>query len=181
MITIYDIQPSLENLGNTSYNYQNDLTSKLDSLDTDFDQDIINEIVLWKVNRYAAIDSYTLKLINQIKKDDTHFDLELTCSILMHLLGKEQKGIRLAMASTILRFKNSNVYQIIDQRVYRFLYGKELKYSETNINEQINIYLDYLQKLKSVCIEFNVDFKTADRVLYSMDKIYNVAENLKGY
>ena len=99
----------------------------------------------------------------------------------MHLLGKEQKGVRLAMASTILRFKNPNVYQIIDQRVYRFLYGEELKYSDTNINEQINIYLDYLQKLKAVCIEFNLDFKTADRILYSMDKIYNVDENLKGY
>lgn len=181
MLTIYDIQPTLENLGNSTYSYQADLTSKLDSLDADFNQAIINEIVLWKVNRYAEIDSYTLKLINQIKKNDTHFDLELTCSILMHLLGKEQKGVRLAMASTILRFKNPNVYQIIDQRVYRFLYGEELKYSDTNINEQINIYLDYLQKLKAVCIEFNLDFKTADRILYSMDKIYNVDENLKGY
>lgn len=32
-------------------------------------------------------------------------------------------GIRLPMASTILRFKNPNVYQIIDQRAYRFLTG----------------------------------------------------------
>jgi len=181
MLTIYDIQPSLEDLENSSYSYQPDLTSKLDSIDTDFDQDIINEIVLWKVNRYAKIDSYTLKLINQIKKNDTHFDLELTCSILLHLLSKEQRGIRLAMTSTILRFKNANVYQIIDQRVYRFLFGKELKYSEKDINEQINIYLEYLQKLKAVCIEFNLDFKTSDRVLYSMDKIYNIDENLKGY
>ena len=67
MLTIYDIQPTLENLGNSTYSYQADLTSKLDSLDADFNQAIINEIVLWKVNRYAEIDSYTLILINQIK------------------------------------------------------------------------------------------------------------------
>ena len=90
----------------------------------------INEIILWKVNRYAAIDTETLKLINQIKKEDTQLNTELTCAILLRLLGKYQKGVRLAMASTILRFKNPKVYQIIDQRVYRFIYKEQiLKYS----------------------------------------------------
>lgn len=181
MLTINEMTPSAGDINNSVYNYQTELTTKLDRLDTDFNQNIINEIVLWKVNRYAAIDSETLNLINQIKKDDTQLNPELTGAILLRLLSKEQKGFRLAMASTVLRFKNPKVYQIIDQRVFRFLYGKELKYSETNINEQITIYLDYLQKLKDVCAEHSVNFETADRVFYTMDKVYNPDEKLNGY
>lgn len=181
MLTINEITPSVDDIKNSVYNYQSDLTSKLDKLDTDFNQEIINEIVLWKVNRYAAVDNETLNLINQIKKDDTQINPELTGAILLRLLSKEQKGFRLAMASTVLRFRNPKIYQIIDQRVFRFLYGKELKYSETNINEQITIYLDYLQKLKDVCAEHSVNFETADRVFYTMDKVYNPDEKLNGY
>lgn len=181
MVTINEITPSPGDIENTAYSYQTDLTTKLDRLDTDFNQATINEIVLWKVNRYAAIDNETLNLINQIKKSDTQLNPELTGAILLRLLGKEQKGVRLAMASTILRFKNPTIYQIIDQRVFRFLYGRELKYSETNINEQITLYLDYLQKLKDVCREHNIKFETADRVFYTMDKIYNPDETLNGY
>ncbi len=182
MKTINEIRLSADDIQNTVYKYQNELTAKLDNLDTDFNQATINEIVLWKVNRYAAIDNDTLSLINQIKKSDTQLNPELTGAILLRLLGKEQKGVRLAMASTILRFKNPTIYQIIDQRVYRLITnGQTLKYSETNINEQITLYLDYLQRLKEVCNEHNVDFTLADRVFYSMDKIYNPDETLNGY
>lgn len=181
MLTIDKITPSEDDIKNSVYSYQSDLTSKLDKLDTDFNQDIINEIVLWKVNRYALVDNETLKLVNQIKKEDTQINPELTGAILLRLLSKEQKGFRLAMASTVLRFKNPKIYQIIDQRVFRFLYGKDLKYSETNINEQITIYLDYLQKLKDICAEHSVNFETADRVFYTMDKVYNPDEKLNGY
>jgi hypothetical protein len=181
MLTINEIVPNSNDIENSIYNYQNELTSKLDKLDTDFDQEIINEIVLWKVNRYAAIDNETLNLINQVKKEDVHLNPELTVAILLRLLCKEQKGIRLPIASSILRFKNSKIYQIIDQRVFRFLYGRELKYSENNIKEQVTIYLDYLQKLKEVCLEHKINFETADRVFYTMDKVYNVGEKLKGY
>ena len=97
------------------------------------------------------------------------------------LLCKQQKGVRLAMASTILRFKNPLIYQIIDQRAYRFIYGKELNYPETNINQQILIYFDYLRKLKQVCIEHNIKFQNADRIFYSMDKKNNYNIKLKGY
>ena len=181
MKTIYDISPTESDIQNAKYNYQTNLTAKLDELEGPFDQAIINEIILWKVNRHAGIDTETINLINQIKKEDTQLNHELTGAIFLRLLHREQKGIRLAMASTILRFKNPIIYQIIDQRVFRFLYGKELKYTETNINEQIVIYFDYLKKLKEVCAEHNVDFQIADRVFYSMDKIYNPDEKLKGY
>ena len=182
MKTIFDITPTADDIQNTKYNYQTEFTAKLDNLDEPFNQKIINEIVLWKVNRYALIDNETLNLINQIKKDDIQINTELTNEILQRLLEKGQKGVRLAMASTILRFKNPSIYQIIDQRVYRFIYkGQILKYSETNIKEQITIYLDYLKKLKEICKENKVNFELADRVFYSMDKFYNPDEKLNGY
>ena len=161
------------------YSYQNLLTPKLDGLDSDFDQNIINEIVLWKVNRYALIKPETLELLNQIKKEDQVLDEELTMKILSKLLGKDHKGIRLAMASTILRFKNPNIYQIIDQRVYRFIFGKNFDYKLSDINGQIEIYLDYLKKLKIGCKDKNVPFSDADRIFYMMDKKWNKDKKLK--
>lgn len=181
MKTIHNILPSPKDIEDSQYNYQPELTDRLDNLDTDFNQDIINEIVLWKVNRYSTIHEDTLKLINQIDKTDTQIDYELTGEILLKLLGKEQKGIRLPLASTILRFKNPNIYPILDQRVYRFIYGKELKYTLSNINQQIDIYLSYIDKLRSICDEFNIEFSMADRILYSMDKTFNFDVKLNGY
>ena len=181
MRTINDLIPTKFDIENSNYNYQTELTSKLDSLNCDFSQELINEIVLWKVNRYACLETETLNLINQIKKDDIELNPELTGEILMKLLGKEQKGVRLAMASTILKFKNPKVYQIIDQRVYRFLYGEEFKYSEGDVKHQITIYLDYLSELRQVCNKHNVNFEYADRIFYTMDKTYNGEIKLNGY
>lgn len=155
------------------YNYQVLITPKLDDLDDDFDQDIINEVVLWKVNRYALIEPGTFELLNQIKKGNKVLDEILTKKILFELLGKGQKGIRLAMASTILRFKNPNIYQIIDQRVYRFIYGEELVYKVSDVDKQIEIYLNYLKKLHEVCEDKKIQFSKADRILYMMDKKHN--------
>lgn len=166
---------------NHEYNYQPELTQKLDRLDTDFNQETINEIILWKTNRYAEVDIDTLKLINQINKDEPKLNPELTRAILLRLLSKEQKGFRLAMASTVLRFKNPKIYQIIDQRVYRFIYGRELTYVENDINEQIRIYLQYLSDLKNICRDHNIQFENSDRILYAFDKKYNAELKLKGY
>ena len=154
------------------YKYQKELTPKLDVLEADFNQEIINEIVLWKVNRYALIDEETLRLLNKIKKTDTELDEDLTKQILERLLEKDQKGIQLAMASTILRFKNPKIYQIIDQRVYRFIYGNEMEYS-TSIDKQIKRYLEYLELLTIKCDLYKIPFEEADRVFYEADKEFN--------
>jgi thermostable 8-oxoguanine DNA glycosylase len=122
-----------------------------------------------------------MALINKIKKTDTDINDALTGAILLKLLDKKQKGIRLPMASTILHFKNPKIYQIIDQRVYRFICKKELKYSLSNLNEQINIYLSYLDKLREVCERLNLDFEHADRLFYATDKKYNSGIKLNGY
>ena len=52
-----------------SFIYQPYLTKKLDSHNVDFNQEDINEIVLWKVNRFAKLEENTLTLINTINSD----------------------------------------------------------------------------------------------------------------
>ena len=142
---------------------------------------MINEIVLWKVGRYAELDKKTIGFINQITKTSRKINIKLTREILIHLLTT--KGIRLPMASTILRFKNPKIYQIIDQRVYRLITGKELKLSQSKsakyIEAQINLYLEYLEKLRNTCKENNIDFKQSDRILYKIDKRVNGQINIK--
>ena len=76
-------------------------------------------------------------------------------------------------ASTLLRFKNPKVYQIIDQRVYRFIYGKELRLSSKKTDELIDIYFEYLNDLKKKCKKYKIRFRNSDRVLYNADKRLN--------
>ena len=125
-----------------NFNYQDELTPSLDSFSGDFDQNKINEIVLWKVNRYAKLNEDVLSLINNIQETDREIDENLTKNVLRKLLHKNSKGVQLPMASTILRFKNKYIYQIIDQRLYRSIYpGEILKLkshpSKKNIEENI--------------------------------------------
>ncbi|MDO9154127.1 MAG: hypothetical protein Q7U47_10575 [Paludibacter sp.] len=181
MQTIFEFSLTDIDCNSYDYKYQPEQTEALDLIDTDFNQEIINQIVLWKVNRYAPIDVETMKLINRISKKDTEIDIALLGEIFLHLLHYSQKGIRLAMVSTILRFKNPKVYQIIDQRVYRFLFGKELKYDLKDINMQICLYTDYLDKMKEACQLYNVEFENADRVFFAMDKKFNKDIKLNGY
>jgi hypothetical protein len=181
--TIFDndfqlVQADLE------FDYQKDLTAKLDKTISPFDQEIINEIVLWKVNRYADIDDETLKLLNDIDPKSTKIDIEKTKIVLKTLL--QIKGIQLPMASTILRFKNKNIYQIIDQRVYRIIYkDKKLKLKThpegKNLNDQIDLYIQYLKDLTEVCKHLNIAFDKSDRILFMADKRINKDIPLDNY
>ena len=131
--TIFDKDFQIEK-ADLEFDYQKDLTAKLDKTECLFDQEMINEIILWKVNRYASIDDETLKLLNDIDTNSTTIDIEKTKKILKTLIQK--KGIQLPMASTILRFKNKYIYQIIDQRVYRIIYKDEKLKLKTYSNEK---------------------------------------------
>jgi hypothetical protein len=133
MRTIFEITPTENDFDISTFKYQLELTKKLDSLNSDFNQEILNEIILWKVNRYAKFDLEIINLLNKVNPKDENLNQSLTTDILLNLLTKSQKGVRLAMAITILRFRNSKIYQIIDQRVYRSIYGKEG--STTNLME----------------------------------------------
>jgi thermostable 8-oxoguanine DNA glycosylase len=160
---------------NEQYHFQKDLTKRLDQITGDFDQENINEIILWKVNRYASISIEALKLLNAIEKETLKLDFVLTRAILCLLLNSP--GIRLPIASTILRFKNPQIYQIIDQRVFRFLYGYTLKEGLKKEKDQIKLYLDYLIKLREVCETLDIPFDKSDRILYELDKKHN--KNIK--
>lgn len=160
----------------TIFNYQKELTPILDLKNSDFDQQIINEILLWKLNRYAKISSQALDLINEIDISTDEINEDLTREVLKQLLLT--KGIQLPMASTILRFRNKKIYQIIDQRVFRIIYpGKKLKINPTlnvkNISIQVDLYIQYLNDLKKVCHQFRIEFENVDRILYMADKRIN--------
>lgn len=177
MNTIFNTEITEENLkiAKDNYKYQEELTLKLDKdLSDDFNQEIINEIVLWKVNRYSFLRDDTFLLLNQIKKNDKDLNEELTTKILTNLLNT--KGIQLAMASSILRFKNPNIYQIVDQRVHRFINAGNIP---TSVEEQIKWYIIYLQDLKEICYKKGIEFNQSDRILYQLDKDMNKKIKLK--
>lgn len=166
------------------FNYQKSLTSKLDSDIGNFNQNKLNEIVLWKVNRYAQFDDSLIKMINSINRNDSEINEDKTRLVLNELL--KTNGVQLAMASTILRFRNPNIYQIIDQRVYRLIYkNKTLNIntypSEKNLKFQIELYLKYLNDLREICLNFNIPFSKSDRILFMVDKRINKKERLKNY
>jgi len=180
----FDIEHSdfkIENLLN-EFAYQQTLTKKLDELskdhNIDFDQEIINQIVLWKVNRFAEFDEEVLNQLNKINYYSNEFDNKLTKSILTLLL--DRKGVGLPMASTILRFKNPRLYQIIDQRVFRVIYGEILNLPH-NLNSQIDLYLKYLTDLRKVCNTNHIKFEDSDRILFELDKKLNKQVSLNGY
>ncbi len=151
------------------YAYQTQLTPKLDQLTGAFDQATINEIVLWKVDRYALLSEKALAALNTIPSQGV-VEEQLGKQVLELLLAT--KGIRLAMASTILRFKNPEFFQIIDERAYRVIYGEKLP-SSTVVAKQVKLYFDYLQKLRGIAKDYNLAFSSLDRVLYELDKELN--------
>ena len=183
IITLRDVQFQILEKDKEFNIYQPTLTLKLDNSKGEFNQEIINEIVLWKVNRYAEIDNSTLELINSIDQKSKTLDDDLTNKILRKLLDKATKGIQLPMASTILRFRNPSIYQIIDQRVFRIVYGESYTKTSKSLNTQelIHLYLNYLTDLRRECIKLNVPFESADRILYNVDKRLNRENKLNNY
>ena len=166
-----------------NYGYLPQLTPILDSYDGDFDQVIVNKIVLWKVNRYPIIDDAILDEINGIKKTDVTISPGAVKTLILKLLRCH--GIQLPMASTILRFKNPKLFQIIDQRVYRVIYGKKMKlpgpYNISNLKKLADLYLQYLKDLRNKCDELNIPFEKADRILWMADKRINKDKRLDNY
>ncbi len=167
-----------ENLLNI-YNYQRELTEKLDGYkgDMNFSEGIINKIVLWKVNRYVSTNSNNdwLPVLNTFK-DDTTIEEDKLRNFLTIVLN-QVRGVDIAMASTFLRFRNPDVYQIIDERTFRVVMRngnsrKKLK-DYKNFDEKIDLYIDYLKKLRTVCESLQIKYQNSDRILYQFDKIKN--------
>ena len=157
-------------MADNSFKYEPELTSKLDNFGKNdkFTRSTFNEITLWKVSRYPAITEDIINAVNELAQYKTlNTAIESLKQALRFLL--EAKGVRLAMASTYLRFRNPQVFQIIDQRVYRQVYNKDLKVPR-KIEDQIDLYVQYLRDLRTLCVKENVAFFEADRVFYMKDK-----------
>lgn len=157
------------------YNYHPELTKKLDSLKPeDFGREILYEIVLWKLSRYPYVKSELLEQLKGVSalNPKEHEKARPTIESLLR-----SQGIALPMASTILRFLNPRVFQIIDDRAYRVLLPGRAKYpskpaklTDDYIKTSIDIYFAYLQELHQVSSE-KLPFESADRILYQLDII----------
>lgn len=156
----------------TFYKFQPELTKRLDSIENaPIDQALINEIVLWKVNRYVCLCDENIEQLEKIKllKAGEHAKGNEMLKALLDV-----NGIDLPMASTILRFINPKVFQIIDQHAYRALYGKKYSlYQASPTQRKISLYFDYISDLISLCKSKGLAFTTIDRLLYIFDKEKN--------
>ena len=154
------------------YKYQPELTARLDDLDVaTLDQSLINDIVLWKVNRYVKVSENIIAQILGVKslKEREHRKSKVVLSALLNL-----DGVDLPMASTILRFVNPQVFQIIDRHAYRAIYETKYPlYPATSLERKISVYFDYIDELIKLCEFKGLQFSTIDRLLYIFDKNKN--------
>ena len=122
-----------------------------------------------------------MRRLNKIKNDNKYKEdhKKLLTDLLLC------PGVQLPMASTLLRFRNPSLFQIIDQRVYRLLKGKELslpKHNSAKVRQlKCNAYFDYLEILKEKCNDLSIPFDQADRILYKADKRINKEVKLNNY
>ena len=150
-----------------------DRISKVDKADYRENRDIINEIVLWKMNRRPQVEEKLIDAIYRLKKIETPIEAansEITKQVLEMLLLT--KGMQLPMASTVLHFYFPNIYPIIDQRAYRELYGNDYPKNITKMKLLVELYLKYIvdcyQYQQEKCSE--IPFAKIDKVLYQIDK-----------
>lgn len=141
---------------------------------------LINEIVLWKLNRMVVVNDELIKCLLKIRRitdiedflnnKELQEELKGTMKMLM-----DSKGIRIAMASTILHFFNPKICPIIDKRAYFALNKKLMPENINNISKGPDEYLKYVEK----CYEWfklktekekNIKFEDIDKVLYQHDK-----------
>lgn len=162
----------------SKYNYNKELTKELDGLHPqNLSKEILFKIVLWKLNRYPYISDDLIKDLQAISDMENHCDARETIGKLL-----KTPGIRLPMASAILRFLKPDVFQIIDDRAYRALLPGEPKYPtkppkkitdkyiNKYIDKSIDIYFKYLEKIHEISKSNpKFPFKYADRILYQSD------------
>ena len=147
--------------------------SKVNADDYRENNDIINEIVLWKMNRRPHIENKVIDMIHSVS--DFTSPLEAVKSIrtedvLVELLNS--KGLKLPMASTVLHFFYPEIYPIIDQRAYRELYNEDYPKTVVSVGNLVGIYKKYIEDCylyqQEKCPELS--FSKIDKVLYQLDK-----------
>ena len=131
--------------------------------------DIINKIVLWKINRQTFVAN---DLILDIKKLSGKVrlctDIKSNRNEIKDIYNKliKSKGVGAAMASTILKMFMPKALPIIDQRAYREIYGKDMPSKVDG-----NMYFEYVEEvIKQFNKESGINFSDMDKVLYQRDK-----------
>lgn len=175
---IYDVEGDLNDLlgkAEREYKFQPALTNKLDNISGDFSEITLLEIVLWKTNRYPEFTPELIDEINALRREHSIDKAKLLMKKLLSL-----NGFDLPMASTVLRFACPDHFQIIDQRVYRFIYEDTDVFKKPyNDDKKVEMYFEYLEKLRAVCDGYNIPFSRADRILYQLDKDFNAKYPIK--
>ena len=156
------------------YSYNEELTKELDKSDSQqLNKEMLFKIVLWKLNRYPYISVHLIEELKGISNMKNHSEAR---EMIKELL--KTRGIRLPMASAILRFLNPRIFQIIDDRAYRALLPGKPKYptkpqkiTNTYIEKSIDIYFEYLERIREISKSSpkNFPFEEADRILYQLD------------
>jgi hypothetical protein len=83
-------------------------------------------------------------------------------------------GVDLALASAILRFRNPEVFQVIDRHAYRAVYGSDYPLSTKSLSDRkVSLYFQYVDDLVDLCADKRLAFRTIDRVLYKFDQANN--------
>ncbi len=136
-------------------------------------RDIINSIVLWKINRQVDIGTElfiaikNLNIVPSAIKTNENEIKKIICDLL------QVKGVKIAMASTILKMFYPETFPIIDQRAYRELSGEDLPdYFGVSANQKYaELYFQYILDChtynKNICP--NIKFDDIDKVLYQLD------------
>lgn len=143
---------------------KNDFTDETESAD------IINSIVLWKINRQVDIKHDLIQEIKELSKnlksykDFSNYKIGVRDRF-NDLLGC--KGVRAAMASTILKMFMPEALPIIDKRAYREIYREDMPDKISG-----DKYVDYVEK---VITQYNkisgiIEFSDMDKLLYQYDK-----------
>ena len=118
---------------------------------------MLNEIVLWKVNRYVSLTPGLLQDIRRMRdlKPNQHRQGQAILKALLNI-----HGVDVAMASTILRFRNPAVFQIIDRHAYRAVYGSDFRLNTKSSTERkVCVYFQYLDDLVSLCAARGLAFE----------------------
>jgi hypothetical protein len=165
------------------YKYQPALTQKLDGLaQRVFSKVDVYEILLWKIGRFADLEDSLMAKVNSLR-DISFAKLGTSKAALAELL--RTKGVQLPMASAILRFRNPTVFQVIDERTCRIVYGdlmslplKGAHVSDAYTKRCTEIYFDYLRRLKKLANQCGYQYETLDRALYQLD--IELKNRLKG-
>jgi thermostable 8-oxoguanine DNA glycosylase len=154
------------------YKHQPTLTPHLDSLPNEpLSQATVNEIVLWKVNRYVRLTHYVRNSLYALRtlRPKQHRRAERVLRSLLRC-----HGVDLPMASTFLRFQNADVFQIIDRHAYRAVYGNPYPHhSATPDGTKVSTYFEYLDALHDLAESSGAAFRDLDRILYEFDKDKN--------